>query len=143
MRVVNQTMPSAEQMTQFFGAGEDGPFVMVNLLKFKAMAEYADGRESDLSGAEAYAIYGAAVQKCIADVGATPGFSGEVTGLLLGEVEDNWDMVALVEYPSLEAFRTMMMSPEYQKIAVHRSAGLAGQLNIRAKSSPLGQSEQL
>lgn len=111
---------------------------MVNLLKFKERAEYPDGRETGLSGAEAYAIYGAGVGKCIADVGGTPGFAGEVTGLLLGEVEENWDMVALVEYPSLEAFRTMMTSPEYQKIAVHRSAGLAGQLNIRAKARSLG-----
>lgn len=139
MKVVNQVVPSAEQMTEFFGSGDDGPFVMVNLLKFKSKAQYADGRETDLSGAEAYAIYGAAVQKCIADVGATAGFSGAVTGLLLGEVEENWDMVALVEYPSLEAFRSMMMSPEYQKIAVHRSAGLAGQLNIRAKPGALGE----
>ena len=139
MKVVNQTIPSQEQMTAFFGSGEDGPFVMVNLLKFKERAEYADGREADLTGAEAYAIYGAAVGKCIADVGGTPGFAGEVTGLLLGEVEDNWDMVALVEYPSLDAFRSMMMSPEYQKIAVHRSAGLAGQLNIRAKPGALGE----
>lgn len=138
MQVVNQMIPSQEQMKEFFGSGEDGPFVMVNLLKFKKRAEYTDGRETDLSGADAYAIYGAAVGKCIADVGGTPGFSGKVTGLLLGEVEDNWDMVALVEYPSLEAFRNMMMSPEYQKIAVHRSAGLAGQLNIRAKPAGLG-----
>jgi uncharacterized protein (DUF1330 family) len=138
MKVVNQTVPSQEQMQEFFGSGEDGPFVMVNLLKFKAKAEYADGRETDLSGAEAYAIYGAAVLKCITDVGGTPGYSGEVTGLLLGEVEENWDTVALVEYPSLDAFRSMMMSPEYQKIAVHRSAGLEGQLNIRTKARPLG-----
>ncbi len=137
MKVVNQTTPSQEQMQEFFGSGEDGSFVMVNLLKFKERAEYADGRETELSGAEAYAIYGAAVQKCVKDVGGTPGFAGAVTGLLLGEVEDNWDMVALVEYPSLEAFRTMMMSPEYQKIAVHRAAGLAGQLNIRVKSGAL------
>ena len=139
MKVVNQVVPSAEQMTEFFGSGDDGPFVMINLLKFKSKAQYADGRETDLSGAQAYAIYGAAVQKCIADVGATAGFSGAVTGLLLGEVEENWDMVALVDYPSLEAFRSMMMSPEYQKIAVHRSAGLAGQLNIRAKPGALGE----
>ena len=137
MQVINQTIPSSERMQEFFSSGEDGPFVMVNLLKFKERAEYADGRKTDLSGAEAYAIYGAAVQKCIADVGATPGFSGAVTGLMLGEVEENWDMVALVKYPSLEAFRTMMMSPEYQKIAIHRAAGLEGQLNIKTKAGGL------
>lgn len=133
MQVVNQTVPSQEQMGEFFGTGEDGPFVMVNLLKFKERAEYADGRSTDLSGAEAYALYGAGVQKCITDVGGKPGFAGAVTGLMLGEVEENWDMIALVEYPSLEAMQTMVSSPEYQELAVHRAAGLKGQLNIKTK----------
>jgi hypothetical protein len=30
--------------------------------------------------------------------------------------------------------RNMIMSPEYQAIAVHRAAGLAGQLNIKTKA---------
>ncbi|QJB69514.1 DUF1330 domain-containing protein [Parasphingorhabdus halotolerans] len=135
MKVVNQVNPSPEAMTEFFGAEEEGPFVMVNLLKFKDKAEYADGSDADLSGAEAYARYGAAVGKCIADVGGKPGFAGPVTGLMLGEVEENWDMVALVEYPSLEAMKKMVSSPEYQKITIHRTAGLAGQLNIKTKAS--------
>jgi uncharacterized protein (DUF1330 family) len=59
-----------------------------------------------------------------------------VTGLLLGEVEELWDMAALAEYPSLAAFRAMATSPEYQAIEHHRRAGLAGQLNIRTK--PMG-----
>jgi len=133
MKVFNQLNPAPEQMQEFFGGKEDGAFVMVNLLKFKEKAEYPDGRENDLTGAEAYAIYGAAVAKCLADVGAKPRYSGPVTGLMLGEVEENWDMIALAEYPSLEAMRTMIMSPEYQKISVHRTAGLAGQLNIKTK----------
>ncbi len=63
MEVVNQVNPSGERMKEFFGGQEDGTFVMVNLLKCKSKAEYADGRDSDLSGAEAYAIYAAAVPK--------------------------------------------------------------------------------
>ena len=42
---------------------------MVNLLKFKEKAEYEDGRESDLTGAEAYAIYGKEVVKHLKKVG--------------------------------------------------------------------------
>lgn len=133
MKVVNQVNPSPEQMQEFFGDEEDGPFIMVNLLKFKDKAEYVDGRQTELSGTEAYALYGAAVAKCLAEVGAKPRYSGPVTGLMLGEVEENWDMVALAEYPSLEAMRTMIMSPEYQEISVHRTAGLSGQLNIKTK----------
>ena len=134
MQVVNQVNPSPERMKEFFGGAEDGPFVMVNLLKFKDKAEYPDGRETDLTGAEAYAIYAAAVPKCLEQVGGSPRFGGAVTGLMLGEVEEQWDMVALAEYPSLEAMRTMVMSPEYQEIAVHRAAGLKGQLNIKTKA---------
>ncbi|WP_164118588.1 DUF1330 domain-containing protein [Sphingorhabdus sp. Alg239-R122] len=133
MKVVNQVIPSAERMQEFFGGKEDGPFVMVNLLKFKDKAEYPDGRETSLSGAEAYALYSAAVTKCLAEVGGKPHYAGPVTGLMLGEVEENWDMIALAEYPSLEAMRTMITSPEYQEITVHRTAGLAGQLNIKTK----------
>ena len=51
--------------------------------------------------------------------------------MMIGEVEDQWDMIALVEYPSLAAMQKMMSSPEYQAIEPHRKAGLAGQLNIR------------
>jgi len=138
MRVVNQVNPSPERMQEFFGGDEDGAFVMVNLLKFKEKAEYADGRETDLSGAEAYALYGAAVVERLAAVGAKPRYSGPVTGLMLGEVDENWDMIALAEYPSLEAMRNMIMSPEYQAISVHRTAGLAGQLNIKTKPGALG-----
>jgi uncharacterized protein (DUF1330 family) len=104
---------------------------MVNLLKFKETAEYADGSDADLSGARAYARYGKAIQACLAAVDGKQIYAGPVTGLMIGEVEELWDMVALVEYPSLAAMQKMMSSPEYRAIEVHRKAGLAGQLNIR------------
>ena len=106
---------------------------MVNLLKFKDKAEYADGRQTELSGAEAYAIYGTAVTKIIQSIGGRSIYAGAVTGLMLGQVEEMWDMVALVEYPNSEAFQAMVSSPEYQEAHVHRDAGLAGQLNIRTQ----------
>ena len=131
MRVENAVFPGMEQITSFFGGPENGPFVMVNLLKFKETAEYADGSDADLSGAKAYARYGKAIQACLAAVDGKQIYAGPVTGLMIGEVEELWDMVALVEYPSLAAMQKMMSSPEYRAIEVHRKAGLAGQLNIR------------
>lgn len=133
MKVENAVMPAPQQAMAFFGGDEDGPFVMVNLLKFKPRAEYADGSDAHLTGAEAYARYGEAVSKLVEGLGGRIRYNGEVTGLLLGEVEDLWDVVALAEYPSLAAFRAMAMSPEMQAIEHHRKAGLAGQLNIRTK----------
>ena len=133
MKVENAVLPPMEQAMEFFGAPEDGPFVMVNLLTFKARAEYADGADAHLTGREAYARYGAEVAKLVEALGGRIRYSGEVTGLMIGEVEGLWDMVALAEYPSLAAFREMAMSPEMQAIEHHRKAGLAGQLNIKTK----------
>jgi uncharacterized protein (DUF1330 family) len=125
-------MPRAEQAMAFFGAPEDGPFVMVNLLKFHDRAQYEDG-DRGLSGQEAYMLYGEGVRKLVEGLGGKVRFQGRVTGLMLGEVEELWDVVALAEYPSLEAFRNMAMSPEMHAIEHHRKAGLKGQLNIKVK----------
>jgi len=133
MKVENAVMPSPEQAMGFFGGPEDGPFVMVNLLKFKDRAEYPDGSDAHLTGAEAYARYGEEVRKLVEGLGGRIRYQGRVSGLLLGDVEELWDVVALAEYPSLAAFRDMAMSPAMHAIEHHRKAGLAGQLNIRTK----------
>jgi uncharacterized protein (DUF1330 family) len=117
-------------MKGFLEPGHDAPIYMLNLLKFKEAAEYQDGRETDLSGAEAYGIYSAEVVEHLAKVGGAPIFSAQVERLMLGEVEELWDTVAIAMYPSRKAMMEMMMSPDYQASAVHREAGLAGQLNI-------------
>ena len=135
MKVVNQVHPSTEQAQAFFGGTEDGPFVMVNLLKFREKAVYEDGSDADLPGMAAYLRYGMKVRDMIVAVGGKAGYSGPVTALMLGEVEELWDMVALAEYPSLAAMRAMVTDPEYQKIARHRDAGLAGQLNIKTRGT--------
>lgn len=131
MNVVNALMPQPEQAKAFFAGDHAGPMVMVNLLRFKERAEYPDGSNADWTGKQAYLVYGAAVQKCLEMVGGRAVFSGDVTGLILGQVEELWDMVALAFYPSPQAMLAMVALPEYQGIEVHRFAGLAGQLNIR------------
>ena len=131
MKVENAVMPSPDQAMDFFGAPEDGPFVMVNLLKFKTHAEYPDGSDAHLTGAQAYARYGEEVRKLVERLGGKIRYQGRVSGLLLGEVEELWDAVALAEYPSLAAFQAMALSPAMHAIEHHRKAGLAGQLNIR------------
>jgi uncharacterized protein (DUF1330 family) len=99
-------------------------------LKYKERAEYEDGRETNLSGEEAYAIYGAAVSELLLKHGGAPMFSAKVKRLMLGEVEELWDSVAIAMYPSRTAMFEMVSSTAYQDIVVHRNAGLAGQLNI-------------
>lgn len=130
MEVKNSVFPNEVQMKGFFEPGPEGPIYMVNLLKFKVKAEYADGRETNLSGRDAYQLYGRAVSELLKAFGGEAIFAADVERLMLGEVEELWDEIAIAMYPSRKAMLEMMQSEEMQKIGVHRAAGLAGQLNI-------------
>ena len=133
MKVENKVMPNEKQMEEFLEEGHDEPIFMVNLLKFKDRAKYPDKRESNLSGKEAFAIYSKEVVGHLEKVGGKPIFGSEVTRLMLGEVEDLWDQVAIAMYPNRKAMLKMISNPDYIKSAQHRVAGLAGQLNIETK----------
>ncbi len=131
MQVRNEVMPSEpERIAAMQEPGPSGPIIMVNLLKFREKAQYPDGRDAHLSGREAYARYGAAVSKLLPKFGGRAIFAGDVTFLALGQVEELWDEIAMAEYPDRAALWAMSTSPEWREIAVHRQAGLAGQLNI-------------
>ena len=90
---------------------ESGPVVMLNLLAFKP-----DG------GQERYMEYAAAVAPLLEKVGGRIVFAGAPAPPLLGE--PSWDMVALVEYPTRQAFLDMTASPEYQAIGHLRTEAL-------------------
>ena len=130
MKFENKVMPNNDQMAEFLEPGNDGPIFMVNLLKFKDKAEYTDKRETNLSGREAYAIYSKEVHHHLAKVGAKAIFGANVKRLMLGEVEELWDSVAIASYPNRKAMLDMISDPDYVKSAEHRAAGLKGQLNI-------------
>jgi len=122
--------PSPEQIQALFTKAPEGPLVMLNLLKFKEKAVYPDGRQSDISGAEAYGIYGAEMGKLIEADGGRLVFSAPLNVLVIGEGELEWDAVGIAEYASLESFQRITATPEYQEISAHRTAGLAHQLLI-------------
>ncbi len=131
MQVFNELLPTDPvRLKQLMEPGPEGPIFMINLLKFKERAEYADSRACDLSGREAYLIYGRAVFELLPKFGGRGLFAADVTFLALGQVEELWDEIAIASYPNRRAMVEMSMSKEWQAIAVHRTAGLAGQLNI-------------
>ena len=130
MKVENKVTPNQEQINGFLEDPEIGPISMVNLLKYKEKAIYDDGRDTNLSGEEAYGLYAAEVINLIEKYGGEFLFAGKVNRLMLGEVDEMWDSIAIAKYPNRKAMFEMTMDPEYQKIHVHRDAGLEGQLNI-------------
>ena len=136
MNVENELTPQNPANIQAFLACE-GPVCMVNLLKFREKAEYEDGRESQLSGREAYGLYATEMKKLVEASGGRFIFSATVDSLLLGEVEELWDVVGIVEYSSSKALMEISSTPAFQAIEVHRHAGLAGQLNLTTKEGAL------
>ena len=95
---------------------DDGPVVMVNMLKFKPEG-----------GAQEYAKYSIGVEPLLRSVGAKIVFAGQAVACLIGNGE--WDSIALVEYPNPAALISMVESEEYKAIHHHREAGLEGQVN--------------
>lgn len=112
---INALEPTPEQLETLRNLPDDGPVVMLNLLKFKP-----DGGQME------YMKYGMAVQPLLQQHGATSLFVGRAEHCVIGN--GDWDMVALVQYPFKQAFLDMIASEDYQAIHHHREAGLAGQI---------------
>jgi uncharacterized protein (DUF1330 family) len=130
MKVENAVYPTPEQIEALRNDPSTEPIVMLNLLKFRDKAQYPDGRKTDLSGMQAYMLYGEAMRKVVEREGGKFVFLGVVKYLTIGEVDKMWDIAALVEYPSPSAFARIATSPEVGEIGMHRAAGLEGQLLI-------------
>lgn len=125
MHLTEMTSEGINRAAASIPAGQ--PIVMLNLLRYRQQAEYANQQIEPLSGHEAYhQRYVPAFGKLAS---AIPGiqvlFLGAVqAGIVIGP-EEIWDEVALVEYPSLEAFRSIVESQDYHAEAdPHRKAAL-------------------
>ncbi len=103
---------------------EATPVVMMNLLRFKAAADYPDGAAEPCPGAEAYGRYGLAVEPQIEASGGSVLWRGSQAGMLIGPQDKDWHLVVLVKYPSAAAFLDMVSSEAYRAIALHRTAAL-------------------
>jgi uncharacterized protein (DUF1330 family) len=105
--------PNKEQFLQLMNAPDEGPVVMLNLLKFKP-------RE----GASEYGKYSDSVVKMVEARGGKLLWLGKADQVLIGNADEPWDAVALVHYPSRKAFIEMTTSKEYESAHEHRDAGL-------------------
>jgi uncharacterized protein (DUF1330 family) len=124
--------PKPDQIAALVTSTETGPVVMVNLLKFKARA---DAPHVGITGIEAYAKYARAMVAIVEGGGGRMIWSGCVTGMEIGESDVDFDMIALMEYPSRQAFADVVADARVQEIAVHRAAGLDGQWLIAATTA--------
>ena len=130
MKYINELRGTDQQIQELLKKDDGGPVCMINLMKFREKAKYEDGRETDLTGIEAYDLYGKPTGELIAELGGEIVFTAVLQGMVVGEVEELWDVMAIAKYPTLQSFIDMTSSPIYREAYHHRIAGLQGQLNI-------------
>ena len=106
--------PTPEQVDALVQSRHEGPVQMINLLRFKP-----DG------GQASYARYVEAVQPHLEAVGAFAVAHSATRQVVIGDEERPWwDAILTVEYPSVQAFVSMVTSEGYQAIAHHRTHAL-------------------
>ncbi len=99
---------------------EDGPIWMLNLMKYRAVADYGEEGGPAVSGKDADDAY--APVKVLEDIGAMIAVFGDVTRQVDGEPA--WDRIAVVRYPTRHSFFAMQERDDFKKKYVHKKAGM-------------------
>ncbi len=95
------TDPERDQFDAFKALPRDEPVMMLNFLRFREKADYADGR--DVSGAKAYAACGRESGPVFRRVGAEIVWRGRPELMLIGPRDKHWDLIFVARYPTAGA----------------------------------------
>ena len=120
--------PNFEMISRWFQLPpeEDTPFWAVNLMKYKARADYGDGGDQGRTGKEAddaYTPFGP-----LAEIGAMIAFAGDVVDQQGSE--PRWDRIGIVRYPSRAAFFAMQQRDDFKEQHVHKDAGMEATIGL-------------
>lgn len=114
--------PNTDYIRGWRGRTDDTrPMWALNLMRYRPLAEYADGRVSTITGQEADDLYRPEAE--LAAVGAAGVLLAPVVHQLAGD-GGRWDRVAIAKYPSRVAQLDMQRLPEFQARVIHKNAGM-------------------
>lgn len=126
--------PSRENWQAFKDLPRGSPIHMLNLLKFRDLAEYPEGHPNHgkgLTGREAYAIYKEGFQRVVANDGAAMVWEAPIECTVTGPA-DEWDEAFVMGYPNSALFMAMVRNEEYiRDVVPHRTAAVADSRLIR------------
>ena len=121
--------PTREQGAAFFSRPPAGPIVMLNLLRFRDVADYSKSPDlapaEPITGAAAYDLYAEHTIPFIDEAGGRVLFDGKAHGMFIGPTDEVWHRVILVEHRSAEAFLAFARNDGYKAGIGHRTAALA------------------
>jgi uncharacterized protein (DUF1330 family) len=120
--------PTQESGRAFFMRGIAGKVVMLNLLRFRAEADYSGtsalAPQEPISGEAAYKLYMAHTMPYLERSGGRVLFYGKGGQFLIGPENERWDAAMLVEQSSTAEFMAFADNPEYMAGIGHRTAAL-------------------
>jgi uncharacterized protein (DUF1330 family) len=135
--------PSPANFQAFKDLPRDEPIHMLNLLRYRELAEYPEGHEhhgNGWSGRRAYKEYGTTSGPIFSGVGGKIVWRGAFQTMVTGpEPEDKvWHDGFVAEYPNSGAFFAMIKDPDYQLAVVNRTAALLDSRLMRFKPGAAG-----
>jgi len=105
-----------------------GPIVMLNLLRFRALADYSSTPEltpaTPITGAEAFERYVAHTIPYLTQSGGEVLFMGDGGSFLIGPDSERWDHAMLIRQSSIESFMAFANDAGYLAGIGHRTAAL-------------------
>jgi len=120
--------PTQEAGRAFLQRGMEGPVVMLNLLRFRAVADYsahpALAPASPISGAEAFDCYIRHTLPFLQESGGEVLFLGQGGPFLIGPGAERWDRAMLVRQSSVQSFIAFAGHAGYLAGLGHRTAAL-------------------
>lgn len=129
--------PDKERFAQFRDLPAEGPIQMLNLIRVREHAAYADGREC--SGLQAYRDYARESGPIFKRVGGRQHWLGHFELTLIGPADERWDFVFIAEYPDAAAFVEMLRDPAYREAVKHRQAAVEDSRLIRLRPGQPGE----
>ena len=112
----------------FFGRAIAGPVVMLNLLRFRDVADYSTTPElapsEPISGEDAYRLYMEHTMPYLKESGGDVLFYGTGSQFLIGPTGERWDAAMLVRQNSVGDFLAFATNPDYMRGMGHRTAAL-------------------
>ncbi len=120
--------PTQEQGRAFFTRSIAGSVIMLNLLRFRATADYSAARAlmpgAPISGEEAYRLYMEHTLPFLKASGGEVLFYGSGGEFLIGPPNERWDAVMLVRQSSVASFLAFASNRGYLSGLAHRVAAL-------------------
>lgn len=117
-----------ESAMNLFARGISGEVVMLNLLRFREVADYSGFPElapgQPISGREAFQKYIDHTLPFLQASGGDINFLGEGGKYFVGPQEERWDLVMLIRQESLNSFIAFATNEAYLVGVGHRSASL-------------------